>query len=106
MSGLGSLPLPGGASGPARTAILQIHPSLRCNLSCAHCYSSSGPAVRAELDAFTICRVISDAAAMGYRVVSVSGGEPLMYSALDKVLGHAKSLDMLTTVTTNGFFTS
>jgi MoaA/NifB/PqqE/SkfB family radical SAM enzyme len=59
---------------------------------------------RTELDATTVCEVVSDAAAMGYQVVSVSGGEPLMYGGLDKVLAHARSLSLLTTVTTNGFF--
>jgi len=97
--------LPSGTPGPARKAIIQIHPSLRCNLSCAHCYSSSGPMVRTELDVVTVCEVISDAAAMGYQVVSISGGEPMMYGGLDKVLTHAKSLGLLTTVTTNGFST-
>ncbi|MGH9753793.1 MAG: radical SAM/SPASM domain-containing protein [Blastocatellia bacterium] len=97
--------VPGGASGPTRQAILQIHPSLRCNLTCAHCYSGSGPTARAELDAATVYQVISDAAALEYEVVSVSGGEPLMYSGLEKILAHAKSLGLRTTVTTNGFFT-
>jgi MoaA/NifB/PqqE/SkfB family radical SAM enzyme len=60
---------------------------------------------RTELDATTVCEVVSDAAAMGYQVVSVSGGEPLMYGGLDKVLAHARSLSLRTTVTTNGFFT-
>jgi Fe-coproporphyrin III synthase len=60
---------------------------------------------RTELDATTVCEVVSDAAAMGYQVVSVSGGEPLMYGGLDKVLAHARSLGLRTTVTTNGFFT-
>ncbi|MGE5139804.1 MAG: radical SAM/SPASM domain-containing protein [Rudaea sp.] len=96
--------LPGRVSGPARNAILQIHPSLRCNLFCAHCYSSSGPQARIELDPETVCGVISDAAGMGYRVVSVSGGEPMMYGGLEQVLAHAKSLGLRTTVTTNGFF--
>jgi MoaA/NifB/PqqE/SkfB family radical SAM enzyme len=41
---------------------------------------------------------------MGYQVVSVSGGEPLMYHGLETVLAHARSLGMRTTVTTNGFF--
>lgn len=104
MNNSDSMPVPGGAYGPARTAILQIHPSLRCNLSCGHCYSSSGPSARTELDAETLRDVISDAAAMGYQVVSVSGGEPLMYAGLDEVLSHAKSRGMRTTVTTNGFF--
>jgi MoaA/NifB/PqqE/SkfB family radical SAM enzyme len=59
---------------------------------------------RLELDVAAICQVVSDAAAMGYQVISVSGGEPLMYAGLDEVLAHAKSLDLRTTVTTNGFF--
>jgi len=99
-----SSPVPGRACGPARTAILQIHPSVRCNLSCAHCYSSSSPMAGAELDVETVCKVISDAARMGYQVVSVSGGEPLMYGGLGDVLAHARSLNLRTTVTTNGFF--
>ena len=99
------LSLSGGAAGPARRGILQIHPSLRCNLSCTHCYSQSGPLARVELDVATVCQVISDAATLGYEVVSVSGGEPLMYGGLEDVLAHAKSLGLRTTVTSNGFFT-
>jgi MoaA/NifB/PqqE/SkfB family radical SAM enzyme len=94
----------GGAPGPAGRAILQIHPSLRCNLTCAHCYSSSGPQASEELDPETVCGVISDAAEMGYNVVSVSGGEPLLYAGLEQVLAHAKSLGLFTTITTNGYF--
>jgi MoaA/NifB/PqqE/SkfB family radical SAM enzyme len=105
MSNAQTLSFPGGGSGPTGRAILQIHPSLKCNLFCAHCYSRSGPLARTELDAETVCEVVSDAAAMGYQVVSVSGGEPLIYTGLDRVLAHAKSLGLLTTVTTNGFFT-
>jgi Fe-coproporphyrin III synthase len=97
--------IPSRAPGPAGNAILQIHPSLRCNLSCTHCYSSSGPAVHTALDVATVCGVITDAAAMGYEVVSISGGEPFLYIGLDDVLAHAKSLGLRTTVTTNGFFT-
>ena len=26
--------------------VLQLHPTRRCNLACAHCYSSSGPTLR------------------------------------------------------------
>ena len=82
--------------------IIQIHPTLTCNLLCKHCYSSSGPSAKARLDEQTLCDVLSDASEMGYEVVSVSGGEPLMYDGLDEILAHAKSRGMRTTVTTNG----
>lgn len=88
-------------SGPR---IVQIHPSLRCNLRCEHCYSSSGPWIRSELDPAVVCGLVSDAARMGYEVISISGGEPFLYSGLLQVLQHAKSLGLRTTVTTNGYF--
>jgi galactose oxidase len=59
---------------------------------------------RSELDVTIVCDVVSDAAAMGYQVVSFSGGEPLMYGGLEAVLAHAKRHGLLTTITTNGFF--
>ncbi|MGA9997969.1 MAG: radical SAM protein [Pyrinomonadaceae bacterium] len=82
--------------------VLQIHPTLRCNLKCLHCYSSSGPEEKEELSLDLLRQAVSDAFAEGYNVVSLSGGEPLMFSPLRELLQHARSLGMLTTVTTNG----
>ncbi|WP_323117818.1 radical SAM protein [Burkholderia alba] len=91
-------------NGAGQLPVIQIHPSLRCNLSCGHCYSHSGPSAALRLDLATACDAVSDAARMGYRVVSVSGGEPMLYDGLVELLDHAKSLRLLTTVTSNGFF--
>lgn len=96
----------GRTPGPAGTAILQIHPSLRCNLACKHCYSSSGPAAALEVEPAVVEQAIADAAALGYRVVSFSGGEPLVWRGLERSLARARELGLRTTVTTNGFFTS
>ena len=82
--------------------VLQIHPTLRCNLKCPHCYSSSSPEEAGELSLDLLRQTLSDAAAEGYNAVGVSGGEPLMFSSLRGVLEHARSLGMATTVTTNG----
>jgi MoaA/NifB/PqqE/SkfB family radical SAM enzyme len=90
-------------SGPAGCLpAIQIHPTRQCNLRCLHCYSDSGPEVSAELDAELVLRVLSDAAELGYRVCSVSGGEPLLYEPLAKVLRGAHEHGLITTVTTNG----
>jgi MoaA/NifB/PqqE/SkfB family radical SAM enzyme len=85
-----------------RYRVLQIHPSRRCNLRCLHCYSSSGPDVRGELDAALLSRAIEDAAAEGYNVAGFSGGEPLLYRPLAELLGVAKRAGLRTTVTSNG----
>jgi MoaA/NifB/PqqE/SkfB family radical SAM enzyme len=82
--------------------VLQVHPTRRCNIACAHCYSSSGPTAREELPGELLSACITDAAALGYRQLAVSGGEPLVYPALPRLLERARRFGMLTTVTTNG----
>src|SRR5215468_10045007 len=92
--------------GPTQETILQVHPTRRCNLSCLHCYSSSGPDQRDLLPSSTFERVLTEARSEGYRVVSFSGGEPTLYAPLPQLLGHARSLGMGTTVTSNGMLLS
>lgn len=82
--------------------MLQLHPSLRCNLSCQHCYSSSGPAHQQHLELGPLERLIEEAAELEYSILGVSGGEPLLYPHLPALLKAAKRRGMTTTVTTNG----
>jgi MoaA/NifB/PqqE/SkfB family radical SAM enzyme len=83
-------------------AVLQVHPSWRCNLACAHCYSSSGPQAREELRLELLLGCLDDAYELGYRRLAVSGGEPLLYAGLPQLLAHARALGMATSITTNG----
>ncbi len=90
-------------SGPAGSLpVLQIHPTRRCNLSCLHCYSDSSPEVREALEPELVIGAIADAAAIGFKVLAVSGGEPLLYAPLSRVLRAAHEHGLATTVTTNG----
>jgi MoaA/NifB/PqqE/SkfB family radical SAM enzyme len=82
--------------------VLQVHPTRRCNIACAHCYSTSGPHTREELPLELLSRCLADAVALGYRQLAVSGGEPLLYRPLARLLAEAKALGMVTTVTSNG----
>jgi sulfatase maturation enzyme AslB (radical SAM superfamily) len=84
------------------SAILQVHPSRRCNLRCRHCYSSSGPWVADTTDLEVLRRTVADACGLGYDVLAVSGGEPLLFRGLLPLLRHAHELGMRTAVTTNG----
>ncbi|MEH3054714.1 MAG: radical SAM protein [Patulibacter minatonensis] len=90
----------GGPTGAA--PVLQVHPSRRCNLSCGHCYSSSGPRADDALPKSLLLGAIRDAASLGYEQVSVSGGEPLLSPDLHAILRRARALEMTTSVTTNG----
>jgi MoaA/NifB/PqqE/SkfB family radical SAM enzyme len=62
-AGLGPVPLP----------VLQIHASLKCNLSCAHCYSQSGPSATGLISVEAICQLIEDAAQMAASRWSTQG---------------------------------
>ena len=82
--------------------VLQVHPTRRCNLECAHCYSRSGPRERETLAAPLLAHAIADAAELGFNVLGVSGGEPLLYAPLSELLHVARAHGLLTTVTSNG----
>jgi sulfatase maturation enzyme AslB (radical SAM superfamily) len=85
-----------------QSAILQVHPSRRCNLRCRHCYSSSGPWVADTTDLDVLRRAVADARTLGYDVLSVSGGEPLLFRGLLPLLRQARDVGMRTSVTSNG----
>jgi MoaA/NifB/PqqE/SkfB family radical SAM enzyme len=67
-----------------------------------HCYSDSSPRAADELTEATSIAVVHDAADLGYDVVSVSGGEPLMYGPLPALLAAARADGMRTQLVSNG----
>lgn len=85
-----------------RQRIVQVHPTLACNLRCTHCYSSSGPAMRGALDTQRLRDALDDCVGLGYTTVAFSGGEPLAYAPLVELLAHARERGLRTLVTTNG----
>lgn len=87
-------------------AIIQIHPTLACNLACAHCYSTSGPQRKEALDPDALIALLPDTRIESYDAVGVSGGEPLMYPALPRLLERARALGYFTSVTTNALMLS
>jgi MoaA/NifB/PqqE/SkfB family radical SAM enzyme len=90
-----------GADADARP-ILQLHSSRHCNLHCDHCYSVSGPHEKGRLGEEAVAGLLDDAWAHGYRVLSVSGGEPLMDPGLWPALARARALGYQTDLVSNG----
>lgn len=82
--------------------IVQIHPTLRCNLRCQHCYSSSSPEESGALPIDALEGFLAELGAEGYNAIGVSGGEPLTYRPLPRLLATARRLGLITSVTTNG----
>lgn len=64
----------------------------RCNENCLHCYASSSPTVEEALDSEEIQGVLREAAALGFRRVQLTGGDPLISPALVSAISLARDL--------------
>ncbi|MDR2780215.1 MAG: radical SAM protein, partial [Synergistaceae bacterium] len=79
------------------------HMTGRCNLSCAHCYSDSGPDSREpEMNEKDAEAFIRSCAANLVPVLLLSGGEPLDCPNLFSYMKKARGLGLKITVSTNG----
>jgi radical SAM protein with 4Fe4S-binding SPASM domain len=76
----------------------------RCNLSCTHCYSKSGPGrtTEGELTTAEAFGVIDDLADMGVPLILFTGGEPLMRADIWELAAHARNRGLKMALSTNG----
>ena len=75
-----------------------------CDLSCAHCYSRSGPSrtTEGEISTAEALKVIDDLADMGVPLILFTGGEPLMREDIWDLARHAKNCGLKMALSTNG----
>ncbi len=74
----------------------------RCNERCIHCYAGAGPELAGGLDAATGAAIIDDAAALGFRRVQLTGGDPLLSPWLPDLAQRVTEHGMQCEVYTNG----
>lgn len=82
--------------------VIHLHPTLRCNLKCKHCYSSSAPNLKDGINHQQIVDFLDYAATYGFNALSVSGGEPFLYKELTFVLANSQKLGYKNSVASNG----
>ncbi|MPR35548.1 radical SAM protein [Salmonirosea aquatica] len=91
-----------GTPPPDRYRTIQIHPTLRCNLSCLHCYSSSAPHHRDALSLDGLKNFLVNAYEEGFNAIAVSGGEPFLYRDLEALLAFTREVGYRNTLASNG----
>ncbi|HXX54940.1 MAG TPA: radical SAM protein [Methanoregula sp.] len=76
----------------------------RCNLSCTHCYSTSGPGSQTsgELTAAEARAFIDDLAAAKIPLVIFTGGEPLLHPDIWELAEYCREKGIRTALSTNG----
>jgi Fe-coproporphyrin III synthase len=90
-------------SGRQKADVLMLHLLGRCNLECAHCYMEGSPRRRERLPLDAVLRAVDECATLGVGSISLTGGEPLLYPDLDRVLTAAAQMpDIKVTLCTNG----
>ncbi len=81
--------------------LAHVVPMRRCNLSCAYCneYDNHSRPVPIEV----MRRRIDHLKALGISVVTISGGEPLLYPDLDDLIAHVRRRGIISGLITNGY---
>lgn len=81
--------------------LVSIELSQRCQKGCHFCYNGSGPDRQNHWVATDVVRFVKDLARHGTQAVSLGGGEPLEYDALEEVFEQLRGVVFLS-MTTNG----
>ncbi len=73
-----------------------------CNLTCDHCFNSSGPMCDNSLSVDDCVRLVDEFVDIGIRSVWIGGGEPLMKKGIDTILHKMKNAGIRVILATNG----
>ncbi|MDQ7826487.1 MAG: radical SAM protein [Candidatus Eremiobacteraeota bacterium] len=76
----------------------------RCNLACLHCFACSSPSEPEGMEGATVLRLLEDLARSGVINVRFTGGEPTARSDWHEIMAYARSLGLVTSLSTNGVF--
>ncbi|MGB9201105.1 radical SAM protein [Methanobacterium sp.] len=88
--------------------IISWNTTKKCNLSCKHCYRESGPDVTStsELDTAQGKRLIDQIKESGFKILILSGGEPLLREDIFELASYADSNGLRPALGSNGMMIS
>jgi len=81
---------------------IKIELTYRCSLSCLHCSSDSTPEAKTTITPARAISIIEQAITMGAREIAFSGGEPLLFDEIGKLVNTASEGGMRVLVYTSG----
>ena len=80
--------------------LIHLELTSRCPLHCPQCYNYLAP--KQDLPLGTVYTYLQEAKELGVFHIALSGGEPLLYPHLNKVVDRIKELGMKSTIATSG----
>jgi len=82
--------------------ILSWNVTRECNLRCRHCYRDAGAKDPSELDRREAVLLIGEIALAGFKILILSGGEPLLRDDIYELVSHARRAGLRPVLGTNG----
>jgi putative heme d1 biosynthesis radical SAM protein NirJ2 len=82
--------------------IISWNTTYECNLKCKHCYRDAGEKRENELSKEEGFSLLEELAHAGFKIVILSGGEPLLRKDIYELIAQAKSLGLKPVLGTNG----
>ncbi len=81
--------------------LAHVIPMRRCNLSCTYCneYDDVSNPVPTE----EMFRRLDKLAELGTKIITISGGEPLLHPDIDKIIERVRRNGMIAGLITNGY---
>ena len=81
---------------------LKLEVTYRCPLACIHCSSDAIPSSTLEMTPEDCLRILNEAVEIGVDQVAFSGGEPLVWEALDEAVRLASTSGLRNSIYTSG----
>ncbi|MFC1730085.1 radical SAM protein [candidate division KSB1 bacterium] len=81
---------------------LKLEVTHQCSLHCVHCSSDASPSSTIEMTENECNRIILEALELGVQEIVFSGGEPLIWSPLEKAINIASKNGLKITIYTSG----
>ena len=81
---------------------LHIRLTTRCNMRCAHCYAAGWQSRYPEIESRHFIAAIEEAQKLNCTEITLTGGEPLVYSEIEAVLRFIYSQGLKLKLETNG----
>lgn len=87
--------------------IVGVESGRKCQLTCPHCYSKSGPSRREQMTKDSWEKILEECYIAGVPTIYISGGEPFLHPLLESFLKSAmEGYDHTILLSTNGLFMS
>ncbi|MGC8565896.1 MAG: radical SAM protein, partial [Thermoplasmata archaeon] len=83
---------------------VSIYLTHACNLRCKTCYLSAGKPLKNELPTEEYKNIFFQISKMGFEMVYLLGGEPMLREDIFEIIQMAKNFDLYTSMSSNAFF--